>query len=141
MTLEASLVVPMVICVFCLLIYFAEYMYGRCVISQDCYILAFRASVESQKTGKSPEEYVLENGHIQAGKKYFGCSKPSFSAQQAGKTIRVQGNTETKHSAMGRYFLKPINGWELEASFTAKQRNYPKHVTLIKRLKDIGLKE
>ena len=106
-----------------------------------CYFSGLLYSCFQGKRGESENRKKLENGHIQAGKKYFGCSKPSFSAQQAGKTIRVQGNTETKHSAMGRYFLKPINGWELEASFTAKQRNYPKHVRLIKRLKDIGLKE
>ena len=46
MTLEAALIVPMVICVFSLLIYFSYYLYGRCILSQDAYILAFRASVE-----------------------------------------------------------------------------------------------
>lgn len=141
MTLEASLIVPMVICVLCLLIYFAEYMYGRCIISQDSYMLAFRASVECSRQKISASEYVAGNMRNQAGKKYFGSSAPSFIGEQSGKEIKVTGTSNIKHSAMGGYFLKPKSGWGLEASFTAKQRDYSKRLRLIKRLKDIGKKE
>lgn len=125
MTLEASLIVPMVICVFALLIYFTNYMYARCILSQDCYLLAFRAADDR-------EEAINE-------KKYFGNIKPSFeTSDKAGKKIKVIGRTETRHGAMGNYFLKPAGSWQLEASFTAKKRDYPGHVRMLKRLRDIG---
>ena len=61
MTLEASFIVPMIICVFALLIYFSYYLYGRCILSQDAYILAFRASVADEEIYGSPESYVYES--------------------------------------------------------------------------------
>ena len=80
MTLEAALIVPMIICVFALLIYFSFYLYGRCVISQDSYILAFRAST-ARFGGDDPGGYVASKAASQAGRKYFGSSFPSFETQ------------------------------------------------------------
>ena len=76
MTLEAALIVPMVICVITLLILFSYYLYGRCILSQDSYILAFRASVDADRYGSNPESTVLSKRDRVFGKKYFGSTKP-----------------------------------------------------------------
>ena len=139
MTLEATLLMPMVICILVLLIYFTYYLYGRCIISEDAYVLAFRASV-SDKGGAEydPEGYVQEKAEVVAGNKYFGSLKPSFEAQALGKEIRVVGKSETRHRAMGRYFLKPSGSWGYEAAGKAKNRKYAKHIRTLTRLKDLG---
>lgn len=139
MTLEASLIIPMVICVIVMLIWGSYYMYNRAIISQDCYVLAFRASVRADAKRKmSPSEYVSAKASEQAGGRYFGATTPSFSASQSGKEVRVSASTRIRTSAMGTYFLKTGSGWELEATLKAKIRNDPKHIRRVKRIKDIG---
>ncbi len=139
MTLEASLIIPMVICVFALLIYFSFYLYGRCTLSQDAYVLAFRASVEKSKEWKDdPAGYVDQKAAKQAGSKYFGSSFPRFDTNTQGKEIWVKGRSKARHAAMGRYFLKPRGSWEYEAEGIAKRRNYPGHIRMATRLKDLG---
>lgn len=139
MTLEASLIIPMVLCVFALLIYFSYYLYGRCILSQDAYVLAFRASVENSSQWKDdPAGYVAQKAARQAGSKYFGSSFPSFDTSIQGKEIRVKGRSRARHAAMGRYFLKPKGSWDYEAEGKAKRRNYSGHIRMATRLKDLG---
>lgn len=42
-TIEAVYLIPMILLLYVLIIVGGFYMYDRCVISQDCYLLAFRA--------------------------------------------------------------------------------------------------
>ncbi len=139
MTLEASLLMPMVICVLTLLIYFTYYLYGRCIISEDSYILAFRATI-SDKGGApyDPEGYVVEKASDVAGKKYFGSEKPQFTPETSGKDVRVVGKSGTRHRAMGRYFLKPSGSWGFEAAGRATKRQYTRHIRILTRLSDLG---
>ena len=138
MTLEASFIVPMIICVFALLIYFCYYLYGRCILSQDSYILAFRASVADEEIYSSPEDYVSSRASKVTGNKYFGSASPRFEVAASGSKILVRGYGEAKHSAMGRYFLKPQSGWEYEASGRAKRFEYAEHIRKLTRLRDLG---
>ena len=139
MTIEATFVVPVAICVITLILYFSLYLYGRCVLSQDAYILAFRASMEKAEEFKDdPKAYVLEKATEKAGKKYFGSYFPSFEAEVRGKEITVRGHSEKKHRAMGDFFLKPKSGWDYEAFGRAKKYEYSKHARRCMRLKDIG---
>ncbi len=126
MTLEASLIIPMVICVFVLLMYFTYYLYGRCVISQDSYIIAFR---NSQKEGTVVDINM---------KKYFGSTKPEFIVEKSGKEVFVRGYSNVRSRAMGKYFLKPKSGWDYMAAGRAKDLECVKHIRRIKRIKDIG---
>ena len=139
MTLEAALVVPMALCSIVLLIYFAFFLYERCLLTQDTYILAFRATVwNSPEWRDDPEGFTEDRATDVLGKKYFGSREPVVSAKTSGKTITVKGQSEARHSAMGRYFVKPKRGWDYSVSMTATKREVTKHIRRLKRLKDIG---
>lgn len=140
MTLEATLVIPMVICVITLLILFSYYLYGRCILSQDCYILAFRASVDADRYGTAPENTVLAKKERVLGKKYFGSTKPVFhvESKDAGKVIRVDASARIRAGVMGNYFLKPRSGWEFKAGHRTKCLGQVKHIRKMTRLKDMG---
>ncbi|AOZ95102.1 hypothetical protein [Butyrivibrio hungatei] len=139
MTLEASLIVPMVICVFVVLIFFTYYLYGRCVLSQDSYILAFRASINKTAEFKEdPEGYVAAKMDQVLGNKYFGSEKPTVHTRVNGKEIIVTGSNTVRTKAMGRYFLKPKTGWDYIAAGKAKKLDQIKHMRRVKRLKDIA---
>ena len=45
-TVEAALIVPVVVCIFVMIIYLSFYLYDRCVLTQDCYVLSYRQSIE-----------------------------------------------------------------------------------------------
>ena len=69
MTVEAAFVVPMVIFVFAALIYFCSYLYTRCVLNQDSYILAFRATSDSDVSYRDdPGSYVMNRSERVSGK-------------------------------------------------------------------------
>ncbi|WP_155828029.1 TadE family protein [Butyrivibrio sp. VCB2006] len=138
MTVEASFIVPMIICVFVLIIYFSNYVYARCILAQDSYILAFRASMDKEA---NPATVVDSKKNAVAGKKYYGNRSPTFDCSTSGKEIEVTGGTETKHSAMGRFFLKPKGSWKLKSRQYAKKRDYSGHIRTVKRIRDIGTKE
>jgi len=140
MTLEAALVIPMVICVITLLIFFSYYLYGRCILSQDAYILAFRASIDAQRYGKEPESTVCAKKEKVLGNKYFGSTKPEIhvESRNAGKEIKVYASARVRAGAMGNYFLKPKSGWEFNAGKKAKCLEQVKHIRRVTRLKDIG---
>ena len=128
----------MVICVLTLLIYFTYYMYGRCILSQDSYILAFRASTAKYDFKDDPEGYVLAKCDAQVGSKYFGLTRPSFTVKTNGKEVIVVADAEVRHSAMGNYFLMQKDGWDLTAALKAKRRDYASHIRLCTRLRDLG---
>lgn len=139
MTLEASIIVPMVICVFALIIYCANYMYARCILSQDCYLLAFEATSNDLGTTYDSYSDLEQKAMSRNSGKYFGNQKPYFSVTEiTGKKVRASGETETKHGAFGNYFLMPREGWGLEASFTAGKRDYAGHIRRVKRITDLG---
>ena len=138
MTLEASLVMPMVICIFALIIYFTYYLYGRCELSRDAYVLAFRASTMAERQDMGMDEYVEAKKEEVIGKKYFGTTHPRVEAEQQGKEIKVSASATTRHAAMGSFFLKPAGAWEIEGGAKAKERKYTEHIRKITRYKDIG---
>ena len=142
MTVEAAFVVPLVIFVFAALIYFSSFLYTRCVLTQDSYILAFRATSNTDASYKdAPGNYVMNKSDKVAGKKYYGSSKPYFSVVIRGKEVEVLGKTVVRHSAINNAFGTIRKRWELEAMQKARKREYAGHIRTIKRLKDIGLKE
>lgn len=142
MTVEASFVVPLVIFVFAALIYFCSYLYTRCVLAQDSYILAFRATSNAEASYRDdPGSYVMNKSDKVSGKKYYGSSKPFYSVVVRGKEVEVLGKTVVRHSAINNAFSSIRRGWELETVQRAKKREYAGHIRTIKRLKDIGLKE
>ena len=141
MTVEAAFVVPTVIFVFAALIYFSNYLYTRCVLAQDCYILAFRASSCTDASfGDDPGGYVMSKCSKVAGNKYYGSDKPSFRAVVRGKEVEVSASTEVRHSALNGVFTALRSGWRIDVTQKAKKREYAKHIRTIKRIKDIGLK-
>ncbi len=136
MSLEASLIMPMVICVMALLVYFSYFLYGRCILSQDTYILAFGAALSRED--KAPSVYVENNREAVTGRKYFGSKPLHFKTEVSGKEILVSAEGETRHGAMGNYFLKPRGSWEYRAQGMAKIRRYSEHIRKLTRFKDIG---
>lgn len=91
-TVEAAFIVPMTIMVIVLFIYLAFFMYDRCALDQDSYILSYRESVR-RGTEPTDAQSVL-------GQKYFMVK--GFQAAFSGTSeISYQGEARLA-SAAGR---------------------------------------
>lgn len=96
-TVEASMIIPLVIFLFSFIFYLTFYLYDRCVISQDAYILAFQGSICYDRSPEEIRNYVEGKSREQFGKKYLGFTDFSHSVQvdhfkvwvEAGGTVKA----------------------------------------------------
>ena len=138
MTVEAALVIPAAIFGIVLIIYMSFMVYGRCILSQDVYLLGFRASLLYKKQGYvSPEAYVQDHADEKTGSRYFGSSKPQISAFSRGKEIKVEGTISTNNRALKGYFSKIPDIWKSEAAAGVKIITPAKTLRRMKRAKDL----
>ncbi len=95
-TVEASLVMPLVIFLIGFIFYLTFYLYNRCAIAQDTYVLAFRGSLCSNLCcEKSPEEvkqFIIGKSTGQFGKKYMGISSLDNSVKVDKRKISVEAS-------------------------------------------------
>ncbi len=95
-TVEASLVMPLVIFLIGFIFYLTFYLYNRCVIAQDTYALAFRGSLCSNFCcEKSPEEvrqFIIGKSAGQFGKKYMGIAALESSVKVDKRKISVEAS-------------------------------------------------
>ncbi len=138
-TVEMSLVIPIVLFVMVLIIHFALYLYGRCILSQDVYLLAFRASVADEKEiGTDRASYLQGIAGAQFGRKYFGNRIPVLDVEASDSEIRVRGETEASHRAMSGSGLMPLGSWTHGAGARAEITDQPARIRRIDRIGDVA---
>ncbi len=137
-TVEASFILPMVLAIFVIIIHSAYMLYGKCLLTQDTYILCFRASILSEDNNMTPVNYIYSHKDKQFGNRYIGNKKPKISVAQSGKTIKATAETEANHNAMGRFFLIPQNGYETKAVAKVVIQENARHIRKLTRVKDIA---
>lgn len=95
-TVEASLLMPLVIFLIGFIFYLTFYLYNRCVIAQDTYVLAFRGSLCSNFCcEKNPEEvrqFIIGKSAGQFGKKYMGIAALDSSVKADKRKISVEAS-------------------------------------------------
>ena len=138
MTVEAALVIPAAIFGIVMIIYLSFMVYGRCLLSQDLYLLGFRAALLYDRQGYStPIDYVTDHADEKTGSRYFGSSKPKIMSSLNGKELRVEGSTTTRHNALGGYFSQIPDIWKSDAAAEIKMITPAKTMRKMKRAKDL----
>ncbi len=126
MTIEAAFVMPMVLCLFVMLIYTAFYLYDRCVFLQDAYILCFRESIRREEGApKTDSDRIRQAETRQFGGKYFAVRSLESSVWAEGKKILYQGTARVLPSSFGGYFLMPKSIWTLTFQGSARKTDPP----------------
>lgn len=91
-TVEASLIIPTVILLIAFLFYLTFFLYNRCVLSQDAYVLAFRGSIRCGYRTDSVKRYMEEQMLRQSKAKYIGLGRlereTNVSAGEVTATVR-----------------------------------------------------
>ncbi len=141
MSVEAAFLVPAATFIIALIIYLSFFMYGKCILSQDVYLLGFRASVFYEKRGYSGAgAYVSDHISSQTSGRYFAAKGPQISASDHGDTVKVEGKLSSKTGpARGFYKFLP-QAIEGISGSSAKIRNTPKSLRRVCRIKDLATK-
>ncbi len=108
--MEASMVMPVVILLIGMVFYLTFYLYNRCVVAQDTYLLAFRGSLCCGTDNAAVERYLAEESRKQYGEKYIATGNWNSNADVTGKTVTV--------AARGK--LLPT-GWYFGAEWQAQR--------------------
>ena len=132
MTVEASFLIPMVLCIIVIMLYTAFYLYDRCLFHQDAYLLCYRESI-------TKEESTIQNKVESAktdvfGKKYYALSSIETSVNRNGRTIALSGTGKVQPAAFGGYFLMPKSIWMIRFAGAAKAYDPPLQIRKFRRI-------
>ena len=119
MSVEASFIMTMLLVLWVLMIYLAFYLYDRCLLTQDAYLLCFRESYVKRGADTAAELKALEKR--QQGEKYFFLSDFSSAASCSGGKLAYQGTAAVRPSVFGGSGLMQGGRWSL--SFHAESRH------------------
>lgn len=133
-TVEAAVIVPVVLFLFVMIIYLSFYLYDRCVMTQDFYILSYRQSLEKGKADRSSTGEI----HKQTGNKLFMLSGFEASASSGG-TIRVNGNARINAPLPGAGSFFPLEGdLTLSAEGKARRTDPPAAYRKVRRIMNLS---
>ena len=133
-TMEAAVIVPVVLFLFVMIIYLSFYLYDRCVMTQDFYILSYRQSLEKGAADRSSTGEI----HKQTGDKLFMLSGFDASSSSGG-TIRVTGQAQMKPPLPGAGSFFPLErDWTLSAEGQARRTDPPKDYRKVRRIMNLS---
>lgn len=131
-TIEASFIVPAAVFILVFVIHSAFMMYARCVIAQDNYLVAMRASI--LREGEDRGGFASSNAPEQFGSKYFGNDRPTLSVSAGDKSVRTESETVTHRT--GFDMTDMWEEWRVKTSAEAMVINAPAHIRELTRIRD-----
>lgn len=132
-TVEAALIIPVVLCIFVMIIYLSFYLYDRCVLAQDCYVLSYRQSIEKGRADRAGGAAVKD----QFGQKLFMLSSMQTEKSE-GRKIRVKVNAAMQPPLFGLDFFRENRYWSLEAAESAQKTDPPRDYRKVRRLLNLA---
>lgn len=132
-TVEAALVVPVVLCIFVMIIYLSFYLYDRCVMAQDCYVLSYRQSIEKGSADRAGRAAAGE----QFGHKLFMLSRME-AGMSGGKKVCVKVNAVMEPPLFGLDIFEHERHWILGVEERARKTDPPKDYRRVRRIMNLA---
>lgn len=132
-TVEAALVIPIMLGIFVMVLYLSFYLYDRCLLSQDCYVLSYRQSIEKGDRDRSGQAALSE----QSGHKLFMLSRME-TASTGGSTISVKTNAAMEPPLFGLDFFREQSYWILGVQEKARKTDPPRDYRRVRRLMNLA---
>lgn len=128
-TVEAALVIPVVLCMIVMIIYLSFYLYDRCILAQDLYLLSYRQSIEKGSADRAGSSAA----HGQLSGRLFMLAGLDTEVS-AGSSVRVKGNAFMTVPVFGLDFFDGQSRWNLAVEGKAKKTDPPKDFRRVRRL-------
>lgn len=134
MTVEAGFVIPWVIFLFVFLIYAGFYLYDKCVLFQDAYMLCFRGSIQKEEDGA----FTYINAHMkeQFGGKYFGTGGVQGDVRKEGQEVIVSGTCSVKVPVSHFLTMTGKDGWQIQTEAKARVMNPTKIIRRCRKVEN-----
>lgn len=137
MTVEAALIMPMVLCVIVVLIYTAFLMYDRCLYDQDAYLLCLREAVRKDSQNELDASRVLAGERRQAGTKYVGMGARNGNAFIAGDAVHYEGSAAVLPAVFRGNALMPEGIWQIAVHTSSTREDIPLYIRRFRRTRDL----
>lgn len=140
MTVEASLILPMVLCIYTVLIYTGYFLYNRCVATQDAYVLCFRESVHKDEDLWSyPDGSTARAEEAgQVGSKYLAVKSRSTEVSTERSVIRYTGEGSVAPPLFGGSVIMPKDIWTFRYGMSARHTDPPLNIRKARRIYDLA---
>lgn len=140
MTVEASLIMPMVLCVYVILIYTGYFLYNRCVATQDAYVLCFRESIHKDSALWSyPDGSIVREGEEdQVGDKYLALKSRNTTVSTERSIIRYSGEGSVTPPLFGGSVIMPRDIWTFRYGMSARHTDPPLNMRKARRIYDLA---
>lgn len=132
-TVEAALIVPVVICIFVMVMYMSFYLYDRCVMTQDCYVLSYRQSIEKAGRDRAGDETML----AQSKNRLFMLSNVQIGSSN-GRTVEVRANGEMEPPLFGLQLFESSRKWLIGIEKKARKTDPPKAYRKVRRILNLA---
>lgn len=133
LSIEASLIMPMIILLFVFIIYFTCYLYNLCLIKQIAYVAALRGSQILNGSDAQIKEYVEEELEELLEKPLVYVSELEKSVNVSSNKVRVELSGKMNIAFYQMQFVKK-NQWEIYGVGSA---NRVDPVTFIRNIRSV----
>ncbi|MEG1846853.1 MAG: TadE/TadG family type IV pilus assembly protein [Lachnospiraceae bacterium] len=122
LTVEASIILPLVIIIIALLLYLSFFLYNRCVIAQMSYIAALRGSLSEEKDDRITEQNIRQEGTVLLNKRLLAQNSIRFDNTMASKEVTVSIVSHMRVPFTSLANEVGVRGtWRMEAGKTVKR--------------------
>lgn len=132
MTVEAALIIPIVLCIFVIAIYASWFLYDRCLFTQDVYLACLRESYRkeafSDSDGGRPEvhpERIESDVRKMVGQNYFALSHWEGRAGSDRYTGTYQGTARVAPTVFTSSSIMPRGIWDMAFSAESRKADTP----------------
>lgn len=141
MTLEATLLVPIVWFSMFFLIFAGFFQYDRCIAEQDSKIIALRASTMREKDDAAVLREVMEKGELTGKKKLLFSDgvRREFHMTQNKVTIKISGKVNTILNSLLKEGNLAI--FSYAAAYEVKKYDPVQDIRIRKRMESYGENE
>lgn len=132
-TVEAAVIIPVVLGIFVMIMYLSFYLYDRCVLAQDCYVLSYRQSIEkggADRAGASAAGEQLNGKLFMLSSLRTGCS--------SGGTVRVNADAGMHPPLIALDNAGVGQEWGLHVEEKSKHTDPPREYRRVRRLLKIA---
>lgn len=94
-TIEASIIMPIIIIIVALLVYLSFFLYNRCIITQMTYISALRGSLSEENLARVEQSIQIEEKELFSNK-VLAIAKIQFDNEIKNKNITLTTNASMR---------------------------------------------
>ena len=125
-TTEAAMIIPLILILYCIIIYLCFYQYDKCLLSQDSYLVCLEIS--SRKENPDSGRADLNTA------KLFMLRTFNRNIHVEGRRTSIQGSAEVGPAVFTAHSLMPEN-WRMTFSARAQRYDPAEDVRLYRRIR------